>query len=107
MLSPLCVRRMLSAMVLLTSRMTIFDTRFRAGPRRGELCAELSRELLVDVDSSPFANVLCENVLLDGVSGTSAPDPSGRGAPVAAGTSPPATRSAQKRCGFWGTVFVT
>ena len=75
---------MLSTMVLLASQMTIFETRCLAGPRLGELCTKLSGELLVEVDNSPFTKVLCEKVLLDGVAGMSATDPSDCGVPLAA-----------------------
>jgi hypothetical protein len=80
---------MLSAMVLLTSKITILDTSFLAGTRFGELGVELSGELAVDVevDSSPFAKVLCEKVL-DGVSGMSGSDPLNWGVPLGMGKSP-------------------
>jgi hypothetical protein len=55
MLSPLWVLRMLSAIVLLTSRMTIFETNLLAGIKCGEFGVEFSGELVVEVDSSPLA----------------------------------------------------
>jgi len=96
MLSPLWVLRILSAIVLLTSRITIFETSFLAGIKRGELGVELSGELVVDVDSSPFANVLCEKVLEEDSKGSASgaltePPPQG------VGRSPFVRSSAQNR----------
>lgn len=104
-LSPLWVLRILSAIVLLTSKITIFETSF-LGIKRGELGVELSGELVVDVDSSPFANVLCEKMLAD-VSKVSVSGALIGGPLHEVETSPFIRSSAQNRCGFCGMVFVT
>jgi len=100
-LSPLWVRRILSAIVLLMSKITNLDLRILAGIRLGELGTEFSGEFVADVDteSSPFANVLCEKN-----SDISDSTPLPRISPFSNGTS---ALAAQNRCGLCGTEFVT
>lgn len=88
------MRRILSEIVLLISKMTNFDLRILEASKLGELGTELSGEFVVEVDveSSPLANVLCEKN--SDISDPPFPFP------LAAGTSPLAANSARNKCGF-------
>lgn len=98
-LSPLWVRRMLSAMRVLISKITILDLNTFDGCKWGELGVEFWGEFVVEVDSSPLEKVVCEKA-----SETSDSAPFKL---LAKGTSPLSIKSEQNKCGRCGIELVT